>query len=167
MINRINKNINNLSKIKYSPKTFFKKGNLVTKPFLKKERFKIKQRKLIGTYDNTTNHLKKEKAGVVQIKMYYSGIHLSSCSGTILKQNLTSLILTAAHCANPSDPFTNKARCDPRFLSVSAIGLSHFLSKTPINCFFTFAGFDNGPRILKIVLTPSFCLTGPTYFIAG
>ena len=64
-----------------------------------------RKRELIGTYDNTTKHLKEEKAGVVKIKMYYSGSHLSSCSGTILEQNLTSLILTAAHCANPSDPF--------------------------------------------------------------
>ena len=68
--------------------------------------------------------------------------------------------------STPLSPQTTHAFLIPNFLTHCAIGNNKFLSKTPINCISALAGFNNGPKILKIVFTFRAFLTLATFFIA-
>ena len=67
----------------------------------------------------------------------------------------------------PSMPCTSHAFSEPSARSVSAIGRSRCWVKTPVSCRLTPAGLVSGPRMLKIVRTPSSTRTGMTWRMAA
>ena len=68
--------------------------------------------------------------------------------------------------SKPSLPCTIQALVEPKVLRDFAKGIISDLSYTPRSCFFTNAGFDNGPSKLKIVIIAHSYLIFPTYFMA-
>ena len=69
--------------------------------------------------------------------------------------------------SSPSEPCTSQTFSEPRLWNTWARGSSRAREKTPTSWRFTLAGFDRGPRMLKIVRVPSSTRTGATWRVAA